>query len=57
MDGHQQLASQSAELEDSPWSSYIPEEGDGENWESSTSDLGNMQQARAQHRPLLKKST
>ncbi|KAJ2664153.1 monovalent cation:H+ antiporter, CPA1 (nhx1) [Coemansia sp. RSA 1200] len=57
MDGQQQLASQSAELEDSPWSSYIPEEGDGENWESSTSDLGNMQQARAQHRPLLKKST
>ncbi|KAJ1768579.1 monovalent cation:H+ antiporter, CPA1 (nhx1) [Coemansia sp. RSA 1813] len=56
-DAQQQSTPPSGDLGDSPWNNYIPEEGDGENWESSTSDLGGLQKNQSQQQPLLKKST
>ncbi|KAJ1906347.1 monovalent cation:H+ antiporter, CPA1 (nhx1) [Coemansia sp. IMI 209127] len=58
-DSQQQSTPSSDDPGGSPWASYIPEEGDGENWESSASDLGSSQHNRSlqQQKPLLKKST
>ncbi|KAJ2548779.1 monovalent cation:H+ antiporter, CPA1 (nhx1) [Coemansia sp. RSA 1933] len=58
-DSQSQSTPPSDNLESSPWASYIPEEADGETWESSASDLGSSRHNRShqQQQPLLKKST